>query len=144
MIQHSMFMVQFSIYPSSDGRVGSFWGWLLLPLFPYFLGVTMPGTIALTNSIKPACQLLSHWPQLMLCYKLKTTAGVSLTTQHLNMTGGMLGLWMCYIIPPKSYFTYTLYLNSMFQALSIYFLYFMYDHGKANRGTPLKSVETRK
>ena len=37
---------------------------------------------------------------------------------------------VCYVNPPKSSFTYLLYSNSMFQAVSLYYLWFLYDRKK--------------
>lgn len=85
--------------------------------------------------IKPVSQLLSHIPQLYECYKLKTTKGVSLTSQHLNTLCGTFGLFMCHYIPPKTGWTYVLYINSLFQALTIYLCALIYDgpaHLKSN------------
>ena len=96
-IQHSIFMLQFAIYKNDY----KFVVWLLFPLFPYFLGTISPITINFTNSIKPGAQIFSHIPQLLLCWNLKTTQGVSLDTQHLNMVGGLCGLIMCFLIETK-------------------------------------------
>eukprot|EP00484_Ammonia_sp_Unknown_P018325 CAMPEP_0197036060 /NCGR_PEP_ID=MMETSP1384-20130603/13673_1 /TAXON_ID=29189 /ORGANISM="Ammonia sp." /LENGTH=243 /DNA_ID=CAMNT_0042466189 /DNA_START=115 /DNA_END=846 /DNA_ORIENTATION=- len=123
-IQHSIFMWQFSIYQHDY----KFLLWLLFPMIPYMLGNVMPSTIALTNSIKPGAQIFSHIPQLWVCYNLKTAQGVSLKTQHLNMIGGVAGLIMCFIIEPKSIMTYFLYINSMFQAISLYLVAIVYDN----------------
>ena len=78
-----------------------YYGWLLFPLLPYVMGSVMPWSIALTNTIKPGAQVLSHIPQLYLCWQKKTTSGVSLPTQHLNVIGGLSGLMMCFLVPPK-------------------------------------------
>ncbi len=153
--------------------------------------------IVLTNCVKPICQVIrylalgslpskknlkwlillplfpphSHFPQLRECYNLKTTSGVSMTSQVLNFIGGCLGIYstllfrttafplsyfcvpsahshcflsvpclqhthtilVCYVIPPKSSMTILLYTNSIFQAASLCFLYYIYDynpHGK--------------
>lgn len=122
-IQHSIFMWQFAIYNKNI----KFYLWIIFPLIPYILGILLPSTIIFTNTIKPGAQIFSHIPQLILIYELKTANGVSLQTQHLNMFGGICGLIMCYLIPPKSNMTYFLYINSMFQALSLYFFAILYD-----------------
>ena len=96
-VQHSIFMLQFAIYKNDY----KFIVWLIFPLIPLFLGRLFPFTIAFTNSIKPGAQIMSHIPQLLLCWNLKTTQGVSLDTQHLNMVGGVCGLIMCFLITPK-------------------------------------------
>lgn len=130
-IQHSIFMIQFAFYMNNT----VYYLWLLFPVIPLFLGTVAPFTMYLTNMIKPGAQVMSHIPQLHLCYKLKTTSGVSLKTQHLNMIGGVCGLIMCFIIPPKSTMTYFLYTNSMLQAISLYILAFMYDYKKTATST---------
>jgi len=149
-VQHSMFMCQFSIYsnveftPLDELRIQKSSGngeyihteksfkekyllWLLFPLLPVFLGLIFPSSMYITNSIKPITQVLSHLPQLNVCYQLKTTSGVSLTSQHLNIIGGFAGLYMCSIIPPVSWATYLIYANSVLQALSLYAMAGYYD-----------------
>eukprot|EP01112_Ceratiomyxa_fruticulosa_P016234 TRINITY_DN4870_c1_g1_i1.p1 TRINITY_DN4870_c1_g1~~TRINITY_DN4870_c1_g1_i1.p1 ORF type:complete len:228 (-),score=14.54 TRINITY_DN4870_c1_g1_i1:71-754(-) len=139
--QHSGFLAQFSIYPSED-KVGSkdskdskdikaenhdpmqgrekFLWWLIFPLLPYVLGIYLPDSITFTNYVKPITQIMSHIPQLKVCYDLKSTSGVAMLSQHLNLIGGLFGLYMCIINPPKTPTTYLIYLNSCFQALSLY------------------------
>ena len=140
MIQHSIFMVQFAIY-CKDYK---FLVYLLFPLIPYFLGVLAPITIPMTNSIKPGAQIFSHIAQLWECYRIKTAKGVSLQTQHLNMVGGVSGMVMCIMIVPKSTMTYFLYINSMFQAVSLYMMAFYYDNytfglpSQKSKATPTK------
>jgi uncharacterized protein with PQ loop repeat len=126
-VQHSVFILQFSIYPSDVHSRENFFHWLLFPIVPYFIGVYSPQTIAVTNAIKPITQVLSHIPQLKVCVDIRTTAGVSMMSQHFNLIGGMLGLAMCLFIPPKYSQVYFIYGNSVLQALSIYVLYFYYD-----------------
>merc|ERR1719273_440567 len=96
-------------------------------MVPYTLGIFAPITIPLTNSIKPGAQIFSHIAQLYECYHIQTAKGVSLQTQHLNMVGGVSGMIMCLLIPPKSVMTYFLYINSMFQAVSLYAMAIHYD-----------------
>ena len=76
---------------------------------------------------------MSHLPQLRVCYQLRTTSGVSMTSQHLNMLGGMAGLFMCLILPPRALSTYLIYANSCAQALSLYVLWAIYDKPKLPR-----------
>jgi len=110
-IQHSIFMVQFAIYPSEDEeqqkphedppehpgdlRDGShpppklkenYLWFVLFPVVPTILALVFPHILYITNSIKPITQVASHIPQLQVCFQLKTTAGVSLSSQHLNIT----------------------------------------------------------
>jgi len=154
-VQHSVFMFQFSTYahddahksekvdPLSDAnkahsakevskdapseRKEQYLGWLFFPILPIFMGFYFPSTIYLTNSIKPVTQVISHLPQLKVCWQLKTTNGVSLTSQHLNLVGGIAGLYLCIVIPPVHSTTYLIYLNSILQALSLYALAIYYD-----------------
>jgi len=133
-LQHSLFVLQFSIYPSEE-KAGSapvksrdqFLWWLLFPLLPILLGVYEPQTLHITHTIKPLTQLISHIPQLRVCIQLKTTSGVSLPSQHLTFVGGLAGLYMCVVIPPVSDMTYLIYVNSILQALSVYMLTVYYD-----------------
>jgi hypothetical protein len=83
--------------------------------------------IVLTNAIKPASQFFSHVVQLHETWNKRSTEGVSLLSQHLNMLGGLLGIVMYSYIPPKSFFTYMVYYNSIFQALSLYALAVYFD-----------------
>eukprot|EP00026_Physarum_polycephalum_P017702 Phypoly_transcript_19011.p1 GENE.Phypoly_transcript_19011~~Phypoly_transcript_19011.p1 ORF type:complete len:228 (+),score=6.77 Phypoly_transcript_19011:96-686(+) len=122
-VQHSVFIFQFFLYQQD----GNFLHWLLFPTIPYLIGKFFPETIPFTNTIKPITQILSHLPQLKVCYDLKTTNGVSMLSQHFNIIGGLLGVYMCYIIPPVSQMTYLIYANSIFQALSLYTLALYYD-----------------
>lgn len=77
--------------------------------------------------VKPISQLISHIPQLVECCKKKTTKGVSLSSQHLNLFCGIFGMYMCFFIPPKTFWTYVLYINSLFQAISIYVCAIIFD-----------------
>ena len=117
-------MYQFAVYQQDY----KFLIWLLFPFIPLILGVILPSTIPLTNLIKPGAQIFSHIPQLYLCWQLRTAQGVSLKTQHLNVIGGAAGMIMCILIPPKSFMTYFLYINSMFQAISLYVVAVLFDN----------------
>lgn len=94
--------------------------WILFPTIPLVMAKLWPQTIIFTNSIKPIGQIASHVPQVIECFKLRTTLGISMSSQHLNFLGGLMGLIMCYIIPPISRTTYVIYFNSVFQAVSLY------------------------
>lgn len=126
-IQHSIFIFQFGAYTGNT----IFYFWLLFPVIPYTLGVSYPSTMLFTNSVKPLAQVFSHFPQLMLCVKLRSTSGVSMATQHLNVVGGLCGLAMTLMITPKSSATYFIYLNSCFQALSLYAVAVLFSGWKA-------------
>ncbi|KAH3761338.1 PQ loop repeat family protein [Pelomyxa schiedti] len=137
-VQHSIFMIQFAYYnpgkrPMYSTQVGNvkkglkYLAWILFIFVPIFLGLVFPQTIPYTSSIKPLTQLISHIPQLVECYKLKTTLGCSLFSQVLNFIGGVLGVYMCLVIPPKSPTTYLLYINSIVQATSLFGMAWWYD-----------------
>jgi len=126
-IQHSIFILQFYFYTQESNYLQ----WLLFPAIPFLIGKNWPETLVFTNTIKPITQILSHVPQLKVCYDLQTTSGVSITSQHLNLVGGLLGMYMCYIIPPVSTMTYLIYVNSIFQALSLYAMALYYDFYKS-------------
>jgi hypothetical protein len=74
----------------------------------------------------------------MECARQRTTQGVSLSSQHLNAMGGLAGLYMLTVDPPVSATTYLLYINSVFQAFSIYLLACYY--GEFNATTALPSL----
>ena len=121
---------RFAIYPSDEDSRGSgdsrYLLWLLFPLLPLVLGIYFPSTIPFTSYIKPSTaslfllsrcpmtvyllfpvtQITSHLPQLAECVRLKTTSGVSLSSQHLNFIGGVLGIYMCFIIKYRSSLLY--------------------------------------
>jgi len=122
--QHSIFMLQFVVY----GHASIYYLWILFPVIPFMMGSWCPGSVHWTTSVKPLAQILSHIPQLQECYKLKSTSGVSLQSQHLNIVGGISGLTRCFLIPPKSEWTYCLYLFAVFQALSLYSCAVYYDN----------------
>ena len=154
-LQHSIFMIQFSMYPSNNSSPNNGQGvnlvenalkddnkhtfkleaverkkyliWLAFPLLPFMIATIAPKTIAATNMIKPITQVFSHLPQLQLCYQLKTTQGISMLSQHLNFIGGIAGLTMCFIIEPLFFTTYLLYLFSILQAVSLYAMALYYD-----------------
>lgn len=94
--------------------------WIFFPLLPLSMAILWPSTIVYTNSIKPIGQIMSHIPQIIECVRLRTTLGISMSSQHLNFIGGACGLLMCFIIPPIYITTYIIYFNSVFQAVSIY------------------------
>ncbi|EFA78566.1 transmembrane protein [Heterostelium album PN500] len=111
--------------------------WIAFPVVPYLIGYLYPSTMCkyqgitdITNSVKPITQLLSHLPQMIVCINSKTTIGVSLPSQYLNFVGGVAGVIMCVGIPPKSTLTYFIYINSVWQAISIFIMYFYYDYRK--------------
>ncbi|ELR20560.1 PQ loop repeat family protein [Acanthamoeba castellanii str. Neff] len=126
-IQHSIFCVQFSIYKNNP----NYSLWLFFLLVPALLCGIFPGSMVFTNSIKPITQVISHFPQLQECFSARTTGGVSLMSQLFNLFGGILGVYMCWVIPAKSPMTILLYINSMFQALSLFALYFLFDFGRS-------------
>jgi len=142
-VQHSIFMLQFSTYPHDDKESSGpktdapkenkvekkehYLLWLMFPFVPLFFGLYAPSTMAVTNSVKPLTQVLSHLPQLKICYSLKTTSGVAMMSQHLNFVGGFAGLYMCLVLPPVSPTVYLIYINSVLQAISLYSLAIYYD-----------------
>ena len=124
-LQHTIFLIQFTIY-QQPMRL-KFFLWICFLVVPFMMGSLWPSTIMLTNTIKPLCQVISHIPQLKVCINQQTTTGLSLMTQHLNIFGGLAGLIMCILSPPASSLTYFLYINSILQAVSVYFLAIRYD-----------------
>jgi len=127
--QHCIFLLQFTFYSNANNIIEAsyYLGWLCFPLLPWLLAIYLPWTIPYTLSIKPICQLFSHIPQLIECYRVKSTKGLSMSTQHLNLIGGLAGCFMCYVIPPISSMTTMMYVNSLFQGGSIYLMAIYYD-----------------
>jgi hypothetical protein len=105
---------------SALGTKSHFLLWILFPIIPLLLAILYPASITYTNSIKPIGQIMSHIPQVVECLRLRTTLGISMSSQHLNFLGGACGLLMCFIIPPIYSTTYLIYFNSVFQAVSTY------------------------
>jgi uncharacterized protein with PQ loop repeat len=126
-LQHSVFLIQLSVYADRAQASLYYLPWLLFPLAPMLLGSLAPSTMALTSAIKPLTQLISHFPQLVECCRVRSTRGMSMLTQHLNAAGGFAGLYMCMAIEPNSPTIYFLYVNSIFQAFSIYTLCIFFD-----------------
>jgi uncharacterized protein with PQ loop repeat len=89
-LQHQAFMFQFFLYETRNNM--NFVLWILFPVVPYLMAEWLPFTIMITSYIKPFSQVLSHIPQLLECHRLKTCAGVSLLSQHLNFVGGLMGV----------------------------------------------------
>jgi uncharacterized protein with PQ loop repeat len=121
--QHSIFMFQFATYTQKR----QFYIWILFPIVPILMGRYLPSTMTITNSAKPLSQIFSHLPQLYLTYEKKSTMGVSMLSQHLNFAGGILGILMYLGIPPVSKYTYLVYINSLFQATSMYVFAVYFD-----------------
>ena len=48
-------------------------------------------------------------------------------THHLNVLGGVCGLVMCWLLPPKGKMTLVMYINSLAQAFSIYYFAYVYQ-----------------
>ncbi|GAM22331.1 hypothetical protein SAMD00019534_055060 [Acytostelium subglobosum LB1] len=128
-LQHSIFMFQFALFSKEPSTSNKTLPWIAFPLIPYLLG-------NITNSVKPITQLLSHLPQVMVCINAKSTSGVSLPSQYLNLFGGLTGVIMCYGIAPVSKLTYFIFINSVWQALSIFIMYFYYDWRKNKLNKP--------
>lgn len=124
--QHSLFMLQFFTY----AKIHNFRYLVCIivaPLLPYLAALYFPGSLVVTNYFKPLSQVFSIVPQLLECRRLQTASGVSLLSQHLNFLGGLMGIYMCSIIPPKSSITWFLYINSCGQAFCIYAMWLWYD-----------------
>ena len=126
-LQHDAFMVQFFLYERRNNV--RFLLWILVPVVPYMLSQWLPVTMLLTNYIKPVSQIASHIPQLLECRRLRTASGVSLWSQHLNFLGGLGGIYMCWMIPPRSPMPWLLYVFSVLQAVTLYAAWLYYDSG---------------
>jgi hypothetical protein len=114
---YSVLLVQIALYSRRPAVAAWSPGLLALAVT---LALWAPGTVALTNAIKPATQIMSHGFQLLEFHRVRTAAGMSLTSQHLNLIGGALGVVMCILRPPKSTMTLFLYTNSLVQAVTVY------------------------
>jgi len=121
-IQHCAFLLQFWMYSNSKYC----WIYCFIPLFPYYLASVHPNSVRFTDFVKPACQIISHIPQLIQCIKLRSTLGVSMLGQHLNFLGCFLGMIMCYLQSISSFMTWLIYFNSGFQAISLYMVAIWY------------------
>ncbi len=126
-LQHDLFMWQFFLYEKRSNM--QYLMWMLFPAVPYYLWQWFPESIPVTSFFKPVSQVLSHIPQLLECRRFRTTAGVSLVSQHLNFVGGVMGLYMCWAIPPRGITPWFLYINSIGQAATLYAAWFYYDSG---------------
>ncbi|KAL0479733.1 hypothetical protein AKO1_007557 [Acrasis kona] len=121
--QHILFMVQFTLFTNKSVYIA----FCFVPFIPYLLAIYLPATMLYTNLVKPLSQVVSHLPQMYVTYQKQSTEGISLATQHFNLLGGLAGMYMYSIIPPKSMWTYVVYANSLFQALSTYWMTVSYD-----------------
>lgn len=99
----------------------------MFPILPLLFGNLFPETLNITNIIKPSAQLISILPQIYESFRNQSVSGVSMLSQHLNAIGGILGMVMCYIIPPITKTTYIIYINSIIQSFSIYTLAYYFN-----------------
>ena len=97
-----------------------------IPMIPYFINIAVPSLVPITDSIKPITQVLSLVAQVVKCIKLKTTVGVSIFGQHLNVIGAFLGFIMCILIGPMPLSTWLIYINSLIQGTTLYVLAMCY------------------
>eukprot|EP00698_Gefionella_okellyi_P004786 TRINITY_DN14430_c0_g1_i1.p1 TRINITY_DN14430_c0_g1~~TRINITY_DN14430_c0_g1_i1.p1 ORF type:complete len:221 (+),score=15.05 TRINITY_DN14430_c0_g1_i1:54-716(+) len=118
MFQYSVFIFQFAIY---DGKP-QYYRTFALVLLPIVLALALPISIPVTNFVKPISQVISHFPQLVVCWRMRTTMGVSLLSQHFNFLGGLFG----FLVPVKVWTTSLSFVNSIFQALTLYALAAMF------------------
>lgn len=88
-LQHSVFIMQFIMFAKQK----KYWYWLSFPVVPLILGIMFPQSLYYTSLMKPISQILSHLPQLYVTYVERSSEGVSLFTQHLNILGGLSGLY---------------------------------------------------
>eukprot|EP01094_Clydonella_sp_ATCC50884_P023950 TRINITY_DN5882_c0_g1_i3.p1 TRINITY_DN5882_c0_g1~~TRINITY_DN5882_c0_g1_i3.p1 ORF type:complete len:242 (+),score=61.98 TRINITY_DN5882_c0_g1_i3:326-1051(+) len=126
-LQHTVFIIQFQLYQNVTEKPRLYLPWLWLPFLPAIAAFYAPASLPYTSSVKPACQLLSHVPQLLEVVRCRTAAGTSMATQHLNFVGGMAGLIMCYLVPPVSIMTTLMYVNSCMQAITLYYAAIYFD-----------------
>lgn len=128
--------------------------WLALPFAALLLALIFPGTVRLsssqhtfcftkytitdvlppnhtayTNIIKPLTTLYSVIPQLIECWRTQSTAGVSKTSTALTFCVGLFGLVFCLGDKPHTRWTYVLYANDAFQALSLTTMMVWFDNG---------------
>eukprot|EP01006_Ploeotia_vitrea_P047650 TRINITY_DN67146_c4_g2_i1.p1 TRINITY_DN67146_c4_g2~~TRINITY_DN67146_c4_g2_i1.p1 ORF type:complete len:246 (-),score=5.03 TRINITY_DN67146_c4_g2_i1:203-940(-) len=120
--QYSVLIIQFVLYNHRWMYCSYF---LVIPT-AIITSFALPATMAWTNSIKPATQVISQIALLAECVRIKSTRGVSLMSMHFNGIGGAAGTIMCIILSQRLY-TLMLYVNSFGQAVSIYVLAAMYD-----------------
>lgn len=108
LLQHSFFICQFARYTSTR----SFLLWLPFPLVPFVLARLFPASVPFTMAVKPLSQIVSHFPQMWVCYKLRTTSGVSMLTHHLNIVGGAHFLRLfCILIRVQTFTPFSLFLH---------------------------------
>lgn len=142
--QHIAFIIQFRIY----GRQKEALLFIFVPFVPLIICKAFPSLIPYTDMIKPISQIVSQIPQVYQCIKIHTTLGVSIFGQHLNFTGAILGCIMCYLTKEESFKTWTLYINSVIQSLSIYIIalwfneFRLLDKGKMKRRIPYKIMNS--
>ncbi|KAL9642831.1 hypothetical protein ABK040_009906 [Willaertia magna] len=122
-LQHLIFIFQFTLFTNQRMYLLC----ILIPIIPLFCGHYYPESIQYSNLIKPLSQITSHIPQLIVTWQAQSTEGVSLASQHLNLFGGIAGIYMYSIFTPKSFFTRLVYWNSMLQAISLYVLAVYFD-----------------
>ncbi|KAJ4459482.1 putative transmembrane protein [Paratrimastix pyriformis] len=136
--QMMFFVHQFALY---QRQYRIYW-WLLSPLIPYVCGTLLPASIPFTYGIKPATQIASHLPQLLLCFRTHSTQGISRLSQHLNLIGGIAGLVSLWLTPRLvSRISYLTYFNSVMQAVTLYYLFWRYPGHGPGGGRYLAAVK---
>jgi uncharacterized protein with PQ loop repeat len=130
LVTHCAFLLQFSIYPGDNPEAPrpNYLLYCLFAIVPLLIGWVFPATLALTSAIKPLSQIFSHIPQLMLSIEKRSSVGVSVNSQWLNIVCGISGLWMLAILEtPVAATTWMIYWNSLLQALSLFAVAVYYD-----------------
>jgi hypothetical protein len=117
-VEQCLFLFQFLIYEKTV-RPLIFLG---TPLIPWFLCEFFPELIKLTDLVKPVTQVVSCFPQIHACIRLRTTAGLSMYGQHLHFVGGVFGFMMLVLQQNFGLLEWFLFACSFLQAYSIYIL----------------------
>jgi len=123
LIENFVYVLQFIVYRKKKSYL-----FAIFLVFPaLFLAVFYPETVESTNWINSFTQIVGYIPYLALCIIHGTTKGISMFGQHLNYCGSVCGIIMCSISCNCSSTTWSFYVISLFQSLSVFLLGLMYE-----------------
>ena len=116
-------LTQFALY-RQDRR---FYIGFLIPIVPVMMSLIWPVTMEYTNYVNPVTQVACYIPFIYECVRVGTTRGISLTGQHLNFLGAVMGLLMCSVTCRCDKIGWLFYFISLGQVTAVYMLAFIYD-----------------
>ena len=119
MFQYFVLVTQAALYTTDSRHIALV---LFMPLPIFVASSFLPATRPFTTGLKPVTQVVSHTLLLLECVRIRSVRGVSMSSQFLNLFGGVCGMVACSLTQPLSSWTVWLYINSVGQALTVFAL----------------------